>query len=67
MPDEIILSEAERLQVDLIVMGKIGRKGHRRSLLGSVTERVLDAADLPILVVSPTPTGIATFPENGIK
>jgi nucleotide-binding universal stress UspA family protein len=54
MPDEIILSEAERLVVDLIVMGKIGRKGHRRSLLGSVTERVLEAADLPILVVSPT-------------
>jgi nucleotide-binding universal stress UspA family protein len=67
MPDEIILSEAERLQVDLIVMGKIGRKGHRRSLLGSVTERVLEAADLPVLVASPTSTGIATFSKNGIK
>lgn len=53
MPDEIILAEAERLQVDLIVMGKMGRKGHRRSLLGSVTERVLEAAELPVLVVSP--------------
>jgi nucleotide-binding universal stress UspA family protein len=56
MPDEIILSEAERLLVDLIVMGKMGRKGHRRSLLGSVTERVLEAADLPVLVASPAPT-----------
>lgn len=53
MPDEIILQEADRHRVDLIIMGKIGRKGHRRSLLGSVTERVLEAADLPVLVVSP--------------
>jgi nucleotide-binding universal stress UspA family protein len=61
IPDEIILAEAERLQVDLIVMGKMGRKGHRRSLLGSVTERVLEAADLPVLVVSPPPPGAATL------
>jgi nucleotide-binding universal stress UspA family protein len=53
MPDEIILREAARHQVDLIVMGKVGRKGHRRSLLGSVTERVLEASELPVLVVSP--------------
>ncbi len=52
-PDDIILSEAERLGANLIVMGKIGRKGHRHSLLGSVTERVLEASDLPVLVVSP--------------
>jgi nucleotide-binding universal stress UspA family protein len=54
MPDEIIMQEASRQQVDLIVMGKIGRKGHRRSLLGSVTERVLEASEVPVLVVSPT-------------
>jgi nucleotide-binding universal stress UspA family protein len=53
MPDEIIMREAARHQVNLIVMGKVGRKGHRRSLLGSVTERVLEASDLPVLVVSP--------------
>ena len=53
MPDEVIMDEANRHQVGLIVMGKIGRKRHRRSLLGSVTERILEAADLPVLVVSP--------------
>jgi len=53
MPDEVIMDEANRHQVGLIVMGKIGRKGHRRSLLGSVTERVLEASDIPVLVVSP--------------
>ena len=53
MPDEVIMEEAGRLQAGLIVMGKIGRKGHRRSLLGSVTERVLEASEVPVLVVSP--------------
>lgn len=55
MPDEVIMQEAERQRVDLIIMGKMGRKSHRRSPLGSVTERVLEAAELPVLVVSPTP------------
>jgi len=49
MPDEIILQEAARHQADLIVMGKIGRKGHRRSLVGSVTERVLEAGLIHLL------------------
>lgn len=53
MPDEVIMQEAARHGADMIVMGKIGRKGHRRSLVGSVTERVLEASDLPVLVVSP--------------
>jgi nucleotide-binding universal stress UspA family protein len=53
MPDEIILQEASRHQVDLIVMGKIGRKKHLRSLLGSVTMRVLEVAEAPVLVVGP--------------
>ncbi len=53
LPDEIILQEAERHGAHLIVMGKIGHPGHRRGLLGSVTERVLEASDLPVLVVSP--------------
>jgi nucleotide-binding universal stress UspA family protein len=57
MPDEVIMDEADRHQAGLIVMGKIGRKGHRRSLLGSVTERVLEAAEMPVLVVSPKAPG----------
>jgi nucleotide-binding universal stress UspA family protein len=64
MPDEIILQEAGRQGVDLIVMGKIGRKGHRRSLLGSVTERVLEASDLPVLVVSPAAASGAALDDS---
>ncbi len=55
IPDEVIMDEANRQQAGLIVMGKIGRKRHRRSLLGSVTERILEATDIPVLVVSPRP------------
>jgi nucleotide-binding universal stress UspA family protein len=48
--------EIERLtrgsQVDLIVMGRVGRRGLRRILIGSVTERVIEYASCPVLVVS---------------
>lgn len=53
LPEEVIMQLAAEKQVDVIVMGKVGGKGYRRSMLGSVTERVLEASDLPVLVVSP--------------
>ncbi len=62
MPNEIIMSEVEQLRVDLIVMGKMGRKGHRHSLLDSLTERVMEAVDSPVLVISPAPPGTAPPP-----
>ena len=37
--------------IDLIVMGTHGRKGLDRYLLGSVTERVVRTADVPVLTV----------------
>lgn len=37
--------------VDLIVMGTHGRTGLDRYLLGSVTERVVRSADMPVLTV----------------
>jgi nucleotide-binding universal stress UspA family protein len=48
-PDEIISAITE-LQPDLVVMGTHGRTGLRRALLGSVTDRVLRQAEVPILV-----------------
>ena len=49
-PHEIILETAEELGADLIVMGKLGRRGIKRILLGSVAERVIEFADCPILL-----------------
>ncbi len=50
-PHEVLLDVARREKVDLIVMGKVGRRGPRRVLMGSVTQRVIDLAEVPVLVV----------------
>lgn len=51
-PHEVILREAEQWGADLIVMGKLGRRGVSRILLGSVAERVIEFAKLPVLLVN---------------
>lgn len=50
---EQILAEAKK-GYDLLVMGTHGRTGLGRTLLGSVTERVLRAAPIPVLTTHPT-------------
>ncbi len=51
-PHEIILDIASKKETDLIVMGKLGRRGIKRILLGSVAERVLEFSTCPVLCVS---------------
>jgi nucleotide-binding universal stress UspA family protein len=46
-----ILAYADTHDVDLIVMGTHGRTGLDHFLLGSVTERVVRLADVPVLTV----------------
>lgn len=50
-PYEFIVSEAEKLKVDVIVMGSHGRSGLKRLLMGSVTSRVIGHAPCNVLVV----------------
>lgn len=50
-PFEEIIGEAHDLNADLIVMGHTGRRGTNRVLIGSVTQRVLDYAQCPVLVM----------------
>ena len=57
---EEVLKKAERLEADLVVMGTQGRRGFRRLLLGSVTERVLRQSAAPVLSISPSAPKIAT-------
>ena len=54
-PAEAIVAAARRAAVDLIVMASHGYKGLRRWMLGSVTEKVLQNAPCPVLVVRGTP------------
>lgn len=51
-PARELLTAAERLRVDLIVMGRRDGGRFRRAVLGSVVERVLHGASCPVLVVT---------------
>lgn len=50
-PFEEIVAAAHGLGADLIIMGHTGRRGTTRVLIGSVTQRVLDYAPCPVLVM----------------
>ncbi|MGD0883393.1 MAG: universal stress protein [Thermodesulfovibrionales bacterium] len=50
-PDQFIVEEAEKKQGDMIVMGRHGRKGLRRLLMGSVTAKVIGQTPCSVLVV----------------
>lgn len=53
-PDEIIIETCAAKNADLIVIGSHGRTGLERVMLGSVTERVLDATTNAVLVAKVT-------------
>lgn len=46
-----IVETADAVQADLVVMGSHGRRGLEKLVLGSVTQRVLQHANQPVLVV----------------
>jgi nucleotide-binding universal stress UspA family protein len=51
VPASEITDLAREQSVDLIVIGQVGGRGPRRILIGSVTERVIEHAPCPVLVV----------------
>jgi nucleotide-binding universal stress UspA family protein len=48
-----IAREAERWPADLLILGTHGRSGFERLFLGSVTEKVLRSARVPVLTIPP--------------
>ncbi len=50
-PSRVIVAEAQPENCDIVVMGTHGRGGIDRLLLGSVTERVVRRAGVPVLTV----------------
>jgi len=50
-PVHQIVAYAKRIKADAIVMGTHGRSGMRRLFMGSVAERVLRSAPMPVLTV----------------
>lgn len=51
---EEILNMVGTIGADLIIMGTHGRKGIDRILFGSVAEKVVKGADIPVMTVRPT-------------
>jgi len=50
-PAEKILKAAEEKEIGVIVMGSYGKRGLKRLLMGSVTEKVISLGNRPVLVV----------------
>ena len=50
-PAKAILDVASEEDVDLIVIGSSGKSGFDRFILGSVSDKVVNAAKCPVLVV----------------
>ena len=54
-PAAVICDVAAREDADVIVVGKLGRRGARRILMGSITRRVIESGERPVLVVMGPP------------
>lgn len=61
-PDTSIVEYSKQSGVDLIVMPTHGRRGLKRSLIGSVTERVINTAEVPVVAVNPDRDRPLTYP-----
>lgn len=57
----LIIKAADAFKADLLIMGTHGRKGFQRLILGSVAERCLRQATLPVLLI---PSAAGSHPKN---
>jgi len=62
-PAKMIVEAASNSGSDIIIMGSIGRSGLQRLLLGSVAERVVRDADVPVLVFREPPRRKKSLPR----
>lgn len=53
-PHRVINAYVDDHDIDLVVMGTHGRTGLARYLIGSVAEKVVRTADVPVLTVGPS-------------
>lgn len=53
---EEILSYARDNEIDIIIMGTHGRKGIDRVLFGSVAEKIVKSASIPVMTIRPRET-----------
>lgn len=65
-PSLTIVDYADVFDIDLIVMPTHGRRGLSRLLLGSVTERVVGSATVPVVAVTPDESDGFVYPPREI-
>jgi nucleotide-binding universal stress UspA family protein len=51
-PPHVIDEVAREVGADVILVGKIGRRGLQRWMVGSVTRRLIETTRIPVLVIS---------------
>lgn len=61
-PSEAIVEYSTQSDIELVVMPTHGRRGLKRSLLGSVTERVINTAAVPVIAVNPERNRLLSYP-----
>ena len=62
-PAHTIIDILERYDCDLVVMGASGTSTLRSALLGSVSNEVLHAAGVPVMIVKSSETAAQDLPE----
>jgi len=65
MAPDSILSFAQTLKADGIVMGTHGQRGYDRLMLGSVTDRVMRSSSCPVLAVRNPPRDLKATDRDG--
>lgn len=63
---ESIVTNAHDLDAGLLVVPTYGQEGIERTLLGSVTERVVTSAPCPVITVNPRENAGQTYPPRAI-
>lgn len=65
-PAATIADYTEAYDIDLVVMPTHGREGLDRLLLGSVTEKVVNTASVPVLVANPDTAREFAYPPKSV-
>jgi universal stress protein E len=62
-PRELLVTQAEALHADIVVLGAVARGAIRRFVLGSTAEQVLDRIACDLMIVKPE--GVVVAMEEG--
>lgn len=65
-PDDEIITYCQRHEIGLVVLPTYGRSDLGGFLLGSVTERVINRAPIPVLTVTPDEIGEFVYPPSHV-